>query len=77
MIPGNFLQDNSFMDPTPPKPTSALCKHCGGAIAIRNPTGNCDHLCWPDALTEEAKLANGFRLVTRQAWEPNSEADRT
>jgi hypothetical protein len=54
---------------------SAICKHCGGEIAIRNPTGKCDHLYWPDMLTDEAKLANGFRLVTRQVWErvPNKE----
>jgi len=51
---------------------SALCKHCGGLIAVRNPTGKCDHLYWPDNLTDEAKRANGFRLVTRQVWEPNS-----
>lgn len=43
---------------------SKLCKHCGGPKAIRNPTGNCDHLFWPDMLTDEAKRANGFRQVT-------------
>jgi hypothetical protein len=36
------------------------CKHCGGAIEIRNPTGNCDHIYWPENLTEEAKRANGI-----------------
>jgi len=53
---------------------SAICKHCGGKIAIRNPTGKCDHLYWPDMLTDEAKRNNGFRLVTRQVWErmPNT-----
>jgi hypothetical protein len=50
-------------------PCSPICKHCGGEIAVRNPTGKCDHLYWPDLLTDEAKLANGFRLVTRQKWE--------
>ena len=52
----------------------AICKHCGGAIEVRNPTGNCDHLYWPDMLTDEAKRANGFHLVTRQVWErvPNA-----
>lgn len=24
------------------------CKYCGGDKAIRNPTGNCDHLYYPD-----------------------------
>jgi len=53
----------------------AICKHCGCEISIRNPSGKCDHLYWPDMLTDEAKQANGFRLVTRQVWErkPNAE----
>lgn len=44
------------------------CSHCGGIIAIRNPTGNCDHLYWPDMLTDEAKIANGFRKVVKTTW---------
>lgn len=28
-----------------------LCKHCGGNISIRNPSGYCDHLYHPDACT--------------------------
>lgn len=51
---------------------SALCKHCHGPIAVRNPTGECDHLHWPDNLTDEAKRANGFRLVPKQVWEQNA-----
>lgn len=39
-----------------------LCKHCGGEIRIRNPTGMCDHLYWPDELTDEAKRANGIPI---------------
>lgn len=39
------------------------CKHCGGEIAKRNPTGTCDHLHWPDNLTDTAKLANGLKHV--------------
>jgi len=53
------------MNSTPPM----ICKHCGGKIAIRNPTGKCDHLHWPDILTDEAKRANGFHPVLRQVWE--------
>lgn len=45
------------------------CKYCGGSIEIRNPIGKCDHLYWPDMLTEDAKIANGFRLVTKHVWE--------
>jgi hypothetical protein len=24
------------------------CRHCGGDLSIRNPTGKCDHLYYPD-----------------------------
>jgi hypothetical protein len=24
------------------------CGHCGGDISVRNPTGTCDHLQYPD-----------------------------
>ena len=49
------------------------CKHCGGEIQARNPTGQCDHLYWPDMLTDEAKLANGYKQVIREVveWERN------
>lgn len=38
------------------RPDMRVCPNCGGEIAIRNPTGNCDHLYWPDYLTPEAKI---------------------
>lgn len=44
-----------------------LCKHCGEPIALRNPSGNCDHLCWPDNLTAEAKIANGLKTEGTEA----------
>lgn len=28
--------------------TKIKCNHCGGDIAIRNPSGYCDHLYYPD-----------------------------
>jgi hypothetical protein len=38
------------------------CPNCHGPIAIRNPTGACDHLYWPDYLTPEArKLVDALR----------------
>lgn len=52
------------------------CKHCGGEIAIRNPTGKCDHLYWPDNLTDEAKIANGFARVTVEQWVKADDAAR-
>lgn len=42
------------------------CKHCGGKISARNPTGRCDHIYWPDNLTDEALRANGYIKVERQ-----------
>lgn len=39
---------------------SDRCKHCGGRKDVRNPTGTCDHLYWPDYLTDAAKKANGI-----------------
>ena len=45
------------------------CKYCGELIEIRNPTGKCDHLYWPDMFTDEAKIANGFQIVTKKVWE--------
>jgi hypothetical protein len=44
------------------------CMHCNGPKAIRNPTGSCDHLYWPDNLTDEAKRANGYQAVPTIVW---------
>jgi hypothetical protein len=43
--------------------TDDFCAYCGGPKAIRNPSGACDHLYWPDCLTTQAKLANGILLL--------------
>jgi hypothetical protein len=45
------------------------CKHCGGPIEIANPTGKCNHIYWPDNLTDEAKEANGYIKKTIVVWE--------
>lgn len=45
-----------------------LCKYCGGEIVVRNPTGRCDHLYWPELLTDEAKAANGYKQVQVSRW---------
>ena len=36
------------------------CKHCGEPIAIRNSSGHCDHLFWPENLSAAALVANGL-----------------
>ena len=64
--PASFIESN----PLPQKGASfaevtgvgrgAECKHCGGSKETRNPTGKCDHLRWPENLTDEAKRANGL-----------------
>jgi hypothetical protein len=51
-----------------------VCKYCGGLKELRNPSGRCDHLYWPDNLTVEAKLANGYRAVQYTRWEIPEEA---
>ena len=35
-----------------------ICIYCGGPKAVRNPTGKCDHLYWPDMIPGAAKDAN-------------------
>ena len=52
------------------------CKHCGGNIAIRNPSGHCDHMYWPELLTNEARKANGLPLAARARQEPATNAPR-
>lgn len=46
----------------------AVCAYCGGPIAIRNPTGNCDHLYFPECLSDDAKIANGFKQYLVAVW---------
>lgn len=45
-----------------------VCAHCGGPRDVRNPSGACDHLYWPDNLTDEAKRANGYVQVQTTIW---------
>jgi hypothetical protein len=35
--------------------SEGICPWCHGPIAIRNPTGACDHLHYPDYLTPTAR----------------------
>lgn len=51
------------------KVDSETCAHCRGLKRQRNPTGECDHLYWPDNLTDEAKRANGYEPKTVTIWE--------
>jgi hypothetical protein len=32
-----------------------ICPNCHHPVAIRNPSGTCDHLYWPENLTPEAR----------------------
>ncbi len=41
------------------KPNDPVCPNCGGSVHVRNPTGSCDHLYFPDMLTAEAKQKIG------------------
>lgn len=40
---------------TDPHDDNPSCPNCNGPVMVRNPTGKCDHLYWPDLLTPEAK----------------------
>lgn len=42
-----------------------VCPNCNGPVAIRNPSGSCDHLYWPDLLTPEAKQKIGQPELNR------------
>jgi hypothetical protein len=44
------------------------CLFCKGQKSIRNPTGKCDHLYFPENLTEEARVANGYVKATVEVW---------
>lgn len=52
---------------------SELCPNCGGLIAIRNPTGKCDHLYYPENVPKpstpkvESDKELLFRLLCRFA----------
>ena len=44
------------------------CKYCGELIEIRNPTGNCDHLFYPELVNKkfkEAKKSSNARTIRR------------
>jgi hypothetical protein len=43
-----------------PEKDMKTCKHCGGNLEIRNPTGNCDHLYYPENC-EICRLA-GYKM---------------
>ena len=38
-----------------------VCIYCGGPKSVRNPTGNCDHLYWPDMIIGAVKDDNRAR----------------
>jgi hypothetical protein len=39
-----------------------ICLHCKCPKKWRNLSGDCDHLYWPDNLTDEVKRANGYSV---------------
>ena len=61
----NAIPDNSL-------PSERLCRHCGGLIKIRNPTGCCDHLYYPEncdvcrQLFEKPEPEKENKLLTRE-----------
>jgi hypothetical protein len=64
-------EDNGVVDETGraarmdnSKPDDPICPNCGGTVRVRNPTGRCDHLYWPDMLTPEAKAKIGQQALS-------------
>ena len=47
------------------RPDDSICPNCQGSVAVRNPTGWCDHLYWPDMLTPEAREKIGPAELAR------------
>jgi hypothetical protein len=55
-----------MMKPHPSnQPGDTVCPNCGGSVEVRNPTGECDHLYFPDMLTDEAKAKIGEAELAR------------
>lgn len=57
-------------------PDDPVCPNCLESVAVRNPTGRCDHLYWPDMLTDEAKAKIGASELARIHGECMREAVR-
>ena len=47
------------------KTKKQICKHCGEPIAIRNPSGYCDHLYYP----ENCEICKKMLTVERKIYE--------
>jgi hypothetical protein len=48
---------------TTPEAGDTICPRCGGDTAIRNPTGQCDHLYYPDNVSVPTPEAEIIRQV--------------
>lgn len=53
--------------------TKKKCNHCGGSIEIRNPTGECDHLYYPEncdvCRKAEGSKREDFKMYSRaKGW---------
>ena len=46
-------------------PDDPICPNCHESVHVRNPTGRCDHLYWPEMLTAEAKALIGDSELER------------
>ena len=47
----------------PQQPQPNICKHCGMDIRIRNPSGYCDHLYYPDNCDVCKRQAGAVNVV--------------
>lgn len=48
-------------------PKEYICTCCKGDLRIRNPTGNCDHLYYPDNVNKNFNSPNSRKEITTKA----------
>ena len=49
---GDFIEEHALVDE---EEYGKKCEYCGGLISIRNPTGKCDHLYYPENVNKNYK----------------------
>ena len=47
----------------PFEPVEKECEHCGGSVKIRNPKGFCDHLYYPDNISNIKEVMHGNTTI--------------
>ena len=48
---------------------SVACLHCNGDVEIRNPTGSCDHLYYPDCCKTCQRIIKALNTYGNSRWD--------